>query len=134
VIGLWLFCGGVNYARLQFNTGIRHLAPIFPFLFLLTAVVLMRLPVPARYFVAVLAVAQAWCLAMYRDVEIGPLGVMDSVAHVLLGGFQLPALTTLSRLGGGVSAYFPDGVSPLPLFALTAAVLVGIWRPRLWRA
>ncbi len=128
VVALWLFCGGVNYARLQFNTGIRHLAPIFPFLFVPVAVVLMRLPRVARYAIAVLAVAQAWCLAMYRDVEIGPLGVLDSVVHVFLGGFQLPALTTLSRIGGGVSAYFPNGISPLPLFVLTAAVLYGIWR------
>ncbi|HYN08771.1 MAG TPA: hypothetical protein VES67_15430 [Vicinamibacterales bacterium] len=124
---LWLFCGGVNYARLQFNTGIKHLAPIFPFLFVPVAIVLTRLPRSGRYFVAVLAVAQAWCLAMYRDVEIGPLGVLDSVAQVFLGGFQLPALTTLSRMGGGVSAYFPNGVSPLPLFVLVAAGLYGIW-------
>ena len=127
-VAMWLFCGGVNYARLQFNTGIRHLAPIFPFLFVPAALVLVRLPMLVQSLVVVLSVALGWCLAMYRDVEIGPLGVLDSVGHVLLGGFQLPALTTLSRLGGGVAAYFPNGVSPLPLFALTAAVLYVIWK------
>ena len=125
---MWLFCGGVNYARLQFNTGIRHLAPIFPFLFVPAALVLVRLPMLVQSLVVVLSVALGWCLAMYRDVEIGPLGVLDSVAHVFLGGFQLPALTTLSRFGGEAGAYFPNGVSPLPLFALTAAVLYVIWK------
>lgn len=128
VAAFWLFCGGVSYARLQFNSGIRHLAPIFPFLFLPVAIVLSRLPAALVWLASVLTIAQAWCLAMYRDVEIGPLGVFDSVVQVFLGGFQLPALTTLSRLGGGVAAYFPHGVSPLPLFALTAAVLFVIWR------
>jgi hypothetical protein len=127
-VAMWLFCGGVNYARLQFNTGIRHLAPVFPFLFIPAAIVLVRLPSVIRAGLVVLSVTLAWCLAMYRDVEIGPLGVLDSVAQVFLGGFQLPALTTLSRLGGGLATYFPNGVSPLPLFALTAAVLYVIWR------
>src|SRR5262249_6783390 len=40
---LWLFCGGVHYSRLQFNTGIRYLAPVIPFLFILTTLTFMRL-------------------------------------------------------------------------------------------
>jgi hypothetical protein len=134
VLGLWLFCGGVNYARLQFNTGVRHLAPIFPFIFILAAIVLVRLPLRLAIAVGVVSVAQSWCLAMYRDVEIGPLGVFDSVVQVFLGGFQLPALTTVSRIGGGLAAYFPNGVSPLPLFALAGALLYVIWKAPRGRA
>jgi hypothetical protein len=131
-IGLWLLFGSVNYTRLQSNTGIRYLSPTFPFLFVLTAIVLMRLPRRLVWFIGVASVAQNWCLAMYRDVERGPFGVFEPMVQVLLGGFRLPALTTLSRLGGGVEAYFPFGPSPLPLFVLVAAVLYGIWMaPRL---
>ena len=33
-----LFFGGNNYTRLQFNTGIRYLAPVLPFLFVPAAI------------------------------------------------------------------------------------------------
>jgi hypothetical protein len=132
VAGLWLLFGSVNYTRLQFNTGIRYLSPTFPFLFLPAAVVLMRLPRRLVWFIGVASVAQNWCLAMYRDVERGPFGVFEPLVQTLLGGFRLPALTTLSRLGG-MEAYFPFGPTPVPLFLLTAAILYGVWmvsRPR----
>jgi hypothetical protein len=131
-LALWLFFSGVNYTRLQFNTGIRYLAPIFPFLFLPTAVVLARLPRRAIYLIAVLSVFQAWALAMYREVERG-LGMLEPVLHVLFGGFQLPALNVLARMGGQYGNYFERGGAPLPLFALTAAIIVGIWAPWLDR-
>jgi hypothetical protein len=124
--GLWLFCGGISYTRLQFNTGIRYLAPLFPFMWVPTAIVLMRFGWRLRYFLATAAIAQAWCLAMYRDVERG-FGVLEPVIRVFTGGFQLPVLTVLSRLEGSVGDYFAHGVSPLPLFVLTAAVIYGIW-------
>ncbi len=123
---LWLFFGGVQYTRLQFNTGIRYLAPLFPFLFVLSAQVLDRLPRLVVYLISIFCITESWCLSMYRDVERG-LGLLDPIAHVFMGGFQLPALTTLSRMGGQYGEYFSVGVSPLPLFALLAAVLFGIW-------
>jgi hypothetical protein len=126
---LWLFCGGVHYSRLQFNTGIRYLAPVFPLLFIPAAVALVRLPRRAVYFLAVLSVTISWCMAMYRDVERG-LGVLDPILHVFIGGFQLPALTTLSRMGDHFGEFAANGVSPLPLFAMTAAILYGIWHNR----
>jgi hypothetical protein len=125
---LWVFFSGVNYTRLQFNTGLRYLSPTLPFLFVPAAIALMRLPRRVIYFIAIAAIAQAWCLAMYRDVEIGRFGVFDPVLQVFLGGFRLPFLTTLSRVGGALKEYFPNGVSPVPLFALTAAVIYGVWR------
>ena len=102
---------------------------MFPFLFVPAAVVLMRLPRFAIYLIAVVSVTQSWCMAMYRDVERG-LGVLDPILHVFLGGFQLPALTTLSRMGGQYGEFFQHGVSPLPLFAIAAVVLYGVWSPR----
>lgn len=123
--GLWLFCSGIAYARLQFNTGVRYLVPAVPFLFLCAAAVLVRLPRRIAYFAGLAAVAQAWCMAMYRDVERG-FGILDPVARVFTGGFQLPVLSVLARMAE-FREYTAGGVSPLPLFALTAAVVYGIW-------
>jgi hypothetical protein len=129
-MAFWVFFSGVNYTRLQFNTGIRYMAPIFPFLFIPTVIVLNRLPRRAVYFIAIISILQSWCLAMYRDVERG-LGVLDPVVHVMFVGFKLPALTVLSRMGGQYGDYFSNGVSALPLFGLTAALLYGIWSNKL---
>lgn len=125
-LGLWLFASGIHYARIQYNTGIRYLAPAFPFLYLLTAPVLARLPRLAFYLVAVAAVTQSWCLAMYRDVERG-FGLAEPLLHVFTSGFQLPLLTVLSRMEA-FREYFPHGASPLPLMLLAGAVIYGIWR------
>jgi hypothetical protein len=125
-VGFWVFFSGVNYTRLQFNTGVRYLAPVFPFLFVPAALVLMRLPRMVIYLVAVLSITLSWCLAMHRDVERG-LGVLDPILHVFVGGFKLPVLTVLSRMGNQFGEYVAGGVSPLPLFLLTAAVLYGVW-------
>ena len=65
-------------------------------------------------------------MAMYRDVERG-WGVLDPVLHVFIGGFQLPALTVLSRMNGQYGDYASAGVSPLPVFAFVGAVLFVIW-------
>jgi len=122
---LWLFFSCVNYTRLQFNTGTRYLAPIFPFLFVPAAITLMRLPRIAIYLVGVFSIFLAWSLAMYRDVERG-LGVFEPVVQVLFGGPKLPVLTTLSRMGGTYGDYF-IAPTPVPLFLVAAAVLYGVW-------
>jgi hypothetical protein len=125
----WLFFSGSNYTRLQFNTGIRYMAPMFPFLFVPAAVVLKKLPHVAIALITIASVTESWSLAMYRDVERG-LGVLDPILQTLIGGFQLPVLTTISRLGEQFSKYTASGVSPLPLFALAAAIIAVIWFPR----
>jgi hypothetical protein len=53
--------------------------------------------------------------------------------HTLFGGFTLPVLTVLSRMGAQYGEYFEHGVSPLPLFAAAAAVLYAVWSPRFLR-
>lgn len=129
-VALWMFFSCVGYSRLQFNSGIRYFAPAFPLLFILAATVLVKLPRLIGYFIVVAAIAQSWCLAMYRDVERG-LGVFDPVVNVFIGGFKLPVLTTMQNLGGQYGNFSANGVSPLPLFLLTAAILYGIWSARL---
>ena len=127
-VAMIVFFSGSNYTRLQFNTGIRYMAPLFPFLFVPAASVLVRLPPLVARVLGVLAVAQGWSMAMYRDVEQG-LGVFDPILHVFLGGLQLPALSRLARMEA-YARFFEFGPSPIPLFLLAAALLGVIWTAR----
>ena len=127
-LAFWIFFSGSNYTRLEYNTGIRYMSSIFPFLFVPTAVVVLRLPRLAIQLLTIVSVTEAWCLAMYRDVERG-LGLLEPILHVFTGGLQLPALTTLSRMGTTYGDYFINGVSPIPLILLALALLACIWWP-----
>jgi hypothetical protein len=124
-LALVLFCGGISYTRLQYNSGLRYLAPLLPFLFVPAALALRRLSARAQYFIAAAAVTEAWCMAMYRDVERG-VGVLDPVIHVFTGGFQLPLLTVLGRMTQ-FADYTGGAVSPLPLFTIVAVAIYGVW-------
>jgi hypothetical protein len=124
--GLWIFFAGSNYTRLQYNTGLRYMAPAIPFLFVPAVALLVRMRRWAVISVALLSVTMSWCLAMYRDVESG-LGVARPVVSTLLGGFQLPALISLSYARDQFGSLFPSGTSPLPIFALTAVIIWVIW-------
>lgn len=134
---LFVFFSGVHYTRWQFVTGIRYLAPAFPFLFLLAAAVLVRLPRKLGLAIGLASVALGWCMAMSRDISGGKihlddpdsgLGIAGSVIDVLLHGPQLPVLETLTRLEGPHQQLGPL-LSPLPLFVVLAAMLYLIWRP-----
>ncbi|MFQ5689202.1 MAG: hypothetical protein ACE5HQ_02895 [Gemmatimonadota bacterium] len=125
-LGLWVFFSGSNYTRLQFNTGVRYMAPIVPFLFIPAAVVLVRFRPLAVYLVSAASIWLTWCLAMYREVE-RPLGVLDPVLRTLTGGFDLPVLRTLARTGGAYGGFGGDGTSALPLFLLAATLVAGVW-------
>ena len=124
-----LFCSGISYTRLQYNTGIRYLAGIFPVLFVPVAIVLMKIRPRAGFCLALFSIAENWAFAMYRDVERG-MGVLDPILQVYLGGFKLPLLTVLSRLTQ-FQDVFSAGASPAPLFLLTAGLLFAIWSKRL---
>jgi hypothetical protein len=59
-------------------------------------------------------------------------GILDSVTQVFLQGFQLPWLTTLSKMAAQYAPFLENGgVSPLPLFVLWGALIYGIWRFKL---
>lgn len=129
---LWVFFSGTSYSRLQFNSGVRYMTPIIPFLFLPVAVVLVRMRRWSVYLVGAVSVTLSWCLAMYREVE-RPLGVLDPVARTLVGGLDLPVLDTLERLGGAYGGFASQGTSPIPLFLLAGALIWFLWSPALWK-
>lgn len=126
--GLWLFFSCVSYTRLQFNTGIRYLAPVFPLLFVPAAVLLVRLPARLVYFVALLSLVLSWSLAMHREVE-SSLGMLEPLLSVFHGGLQLPVLTVLSRMGDTYGSFFAGSVSAVPAFLLLGLLVFGIWYP-----
>lgn len=117
----FIFCASNQFGRLQFNSGVRYIVPVVPFMFLLTAGVLTKMPRVLFAVVAVVATYWSWCLAMYRDVEQGA-GVFEAVRRVTFEGLRLPWLTTLERM-----SYVAEGASPLILFAMAGAVIVGVW-------
>lgn len=120
-----VFFSAVQYTQLQWVTGIRYLVPVIPSLFLLAFVFIAKLPGPILYPIAVLAFAQSWCVSMVRATEI-----QDSVARVLLGGFQLPWMNVLAKMAPQYLTFLGPGqqLSPLPLFTICAVLLYGIWR------
>lgn len=131
-LAFWLFFSGSNYTRLQFNTGIRYMTPMFPFVFVLVAVTVERLPRYLMALIALFSIAESWSLAMYREVE-KPLGLLDPMLRTFLGGFQLPVLSTISRLEGLFGSFIPHGVSALPLLVLAAALIFIMWSPLIWK-
>ena len=131
-LAMVLFFAGNNYTRLQFNTGIRYLAPILPFLFVPAAIVLARMRPLTAYAWSLVALVVSWPLAMYREVE-HPLGILDPIVRTFSGGFALPALTTLSQTTGQYGDFFSKGVTPIALFGLAGAVIYGLWSPRFRR-
>ncbi len=116
----FIFCAANQYGRMQFNTGVRHIVPVVPFIFLLAANALIRLPVVIGAIVGALGTYWMWCLVMYRDVELGS-GIFEAIKNITLGGFQLPWLKTLERMG------YVQESSVLPLFLLAAVVIWILW-------
>lgn len=125
--GFFAFASANQFGYMQFNTGVRHLVPVTPFLFLLAAGVLLRLPVVAAVVVGVVATYWSWSLAMYREVgDYHPLGVIDAVSRITLEGVRLPWLTTMEQLN-----YVPPGVFATPVLVLLGLVLLMVWLIRL---
>ncbi|HEX5416640.1 MAG TPA: hypothetical protein VFZ25_13295, partial [Chloroflexota bacterium] len=93
-----------------------------PFLFLLVAGTLRKLPRKLAIAPGIIATYWSWCLAMYRDVEQGA-GILESVTHVTIEGPRLPWVVTLAQLG-----YVPSAVAVSTAFLIFAAVLiVALW-------
>jgi hypothetical protein len=120
IAAFFVFCAANQYGRMQFNTGVRHIVPVVPFMFLLAANVLLKMPRIVAVLTGLLATYWSWCLVMYRDVEQG-FGVFESIKHVTLEGFRLPWLMTLERMG------FVGNASAIPLFLLCGVVIWALW-------
>jgi hypothetical protein len=118
----FLFCSANQFGRLQFNSGVRHIVPVVPLLFLLVAGVLLRLRPLLAVLVGIVTTYWSWCLAMYRDVEQG-LGVFESLKQISVNGLRLPWMTTLQKMG-----YLSEGASALPVLLLFTAIIWRLWK------
>ncbi len=120
-----LFFSTVQYTRLQWVTGIRYLAAIFPFVFLASIAVLVRLPRILAWGIVLVTVIVNWSLAMVRSQGT----VAENVQRVVLEGPQLPWLTVLGKTA---SQYAPwlGAVSPMFIMLVTGAVVALVWRVR----
>ena len=67
----FLFTAANQFSYMQFNSGVRHMVPVTPFVFLLVAVVLVRIPGWLAAMIGIVGTYWSWCLVMYRDVEQG---------------------------------------------------------------
>ncbi|MDH4347910.1 MAG: hypothetical protein OEW17_03820 [Gemmatimonadota bacterium] len=121
---LVLFFGTVQYTRLQWVTGIRYLAAVLPFIFLAAVPVLLRLPRAVVWAIGMLSVTIAWSMSMVRSQGT----VFDNIQQVFIEGFQLPWLTVLGKLSAQYAPWLKHGVSPLPLFLLTGALVWLVWK------
>jgi hypothetical protein len=116
-----LFCSANQFARMQWNTGVRYLVPMIPFLLLGTVVLLERMPARVRHAIAAAAFAQAWVLAMVRE------SVPESFASVLSNGPQLPWLTVLGKMAPQYLAGMSGPPPAWPLILAAAAAIAFLW-------
>jgi len=121
VLASLTFSAANQYSRMQFNSGFRYLIPLVPFLFLLAADHLARLPRRWLVPISALAVLHSWVLTVFRE----PVGM--SWRLFLREGVQLPWLRTvrasLAANGGPLaSPWLPDAL------LLSTLLLVGsLW-------
>jgi hypothetical protein len=121
VVGMFIFTAANQFSRMQFNSGIRHLVPVSPFLFFIVAGVILAMPRWLSIPVAVFSTIWSWCLAMYRDVEQGR-GVIESVLYVIRHGVLFPWMETLDHLH-----LLPQWISPWFVFFLASGLVALIW-------
>jgi len=121
-----VFFSMVNYTRLQYITGIRYMVPVLPFLVLAAVPALLSLPRIVTYLLAFVSILINWGLAMGRFQE-QESSILETLGRVYLGGLQLPALNTLSKMS---AQYLPEGsqISAGPVLLVAAVVLWAVWR------
>jgi hypothetical protein len=118
---LYLFICSVQFAFLQWNTGVRYLVPAVPLLFMAMAPVILRMPRWATLLLVLATVTISWTVAMTRA------SVTESLAWVFLRGPELPWLTVLRKTAGGYAPFLEDGASPIMLFVFIGALLWILW-------
>jgi hypothetical protein len=122
-MGFLLFCSANQFARLQWNTGLRYLVPLVPFCFLYAVPVLERLPAVPRRWILALAIAVSWALAMARE------SLPESLLRVFVAGPELPWLTVIGKTAPQYVSFLDGAPSPLAAMALAAAAIAAVWWP-----
>ncbi|HEX6309664.1 MAG TPA: hypothetical protein VFZ69_15925 [Longimicrobiales bacterium] len=119
-----LFSSANQYARLQWNSGLRYLVPLLPFLFLALADRWLRLSRPAGLAIGALVVLHSWVLTVFRE----PVHV--SWRLFLEEGIQLPWLRVLRMTAAAPGPWLSGQLPALGVLTLTALVVWMIWHTR----
>ncbi len=121
---LWIFSACIEYTlRHQWQDGVRYMAPAVPFLFLLMADVMSRMPRWVAVLAGAAALVESFCLSMVRE---SPL---ESLTRVFTHGIEFPWLTALSRTAAQYYPPLAEHSAPVAwgAFAFTAVVVTLIW-------
>jgi hypothetical protein len=124
---LYLFNSSVQYAALQFNTGVRYMVPAVPLLFLAVVPVVLRMPTWLRYVVVVPTVVISWSVAMVRE------SVPRSLEEIVRNGPQLPWLITLRKTAQAYAPALGEGTLVPLAIALLALTITAILVWLIWR-
>lgn len=121
---LWIFSSSIQFAHLQFNTGVRYLVPAVPLLFLALVPVLLALPRWAVWVLVAPTLLISWAVSMTRE---------DVATALHLLGTEGPSLPFLTVLRKTAAAYAPSLASggvllPLAAYAILALMVWLIWR------
>jgi len=125
VAALWIFCSAIQFAHLQFNTGVRYMVPAVPLLFVVLVPVLLALP---RWAVVVLVAPTlliSWAVSMMRE------DVATSIRLLVTEGPTVPLLTVLRKTAAAYAPSLAEGGVLLPL-AVYAGVGLLVWL--IWRS
>ena len=123
---LWVFSSSIQFAHLQFNTGVRYMVPAVPLLFVVLVPVLLAMPRVMAWILAGSSLLISWVVTMTRE------DVPTALRMVATEGPALPLLIVLRKTA---SAYAPwlagDGVVPLLALAAYAGLALVLWI--IWR-
>lgn len=119
---LYLFASSVQFAAMQFNTGVRYMVPAAPLLFIALVPVLLRMPRWAAFALVVPTVVISWSVAMTREV------VPVALSRIFTSGPELPWLTVLRKMSGAYAPFLAAHPSPIPVFILVGLILWLLWR------
>jgi hypothetical protein len=119
---LYLFASSVQFAAMQFNTGVRYMVPAAPLLFIAFVPVLLRMPRWGALLLVVPTMVISWSVAMTREV------VATAVSRIFTTGPELPWLTVLRKMSGAYAPFLAAHPSPIPAFVVVGVVLWLLWR------
>lgn len=126
-IALYLFNSSVQFAALQWNTGVRYMVPAVPLLFFAVVPVLLRLPAAWRWALVVPTVAISWVVSMIRE------SVPESFDLLLRQGPQLPWLITLTKTAEAYAPFLKEGGWAGPALAVGVLGISGCLIWLVWR-
>jgi hypothetical protein len=124
---LWIFSSSIQFAHLQFNTGVRYMVPAVPLLFFALVPVLLAMPRWVAWALIAPTVLISWAVSMTRE------DVPTALRMVFSGGPSLPVLTVLQKTAAAYAPSLAAGGALLPLavYALLGLLLWLIWRSQL---